>query len=785
MPPPSPSSPSRRRFLGYVLAAPTLVTAARWVDPPAADARAVPSIGPQLAESYDLLDFLRDAARPTANLITVEVGEDGTISFDLHRTEVGQGIATAVAMLIAEELGVGVDRVRIRQAPARPELLFNQLTGGSNSIYTIYDPVRVAAAVARERLLRAAAIQFGAAGSELGIVDGVVRAPDGSSLGIGELSRLAASTVTEVVDAEPSAGPGRIVGTPQGRIDARSLVTGEHRYTADLDVPDALPTMMARPPTILGRPVAVRNADAVRAMPGVTDVAVIESGVAVRARTFGQCIDAIRALDVEWADGPAAGLDDAEVAERLAAAELPLAVPSTSALGGLGGSLLPQTKDFTFTFATRPNSPLETNPAIADVRADRAEMWGPMKNPIVAQQDIALALGLPLDAVTCHVVQAGGSFGRDLFWDAPREAALISQAMGKPVKLLWTRVDDFRQGRAHPPCRSTVRVVHDRRRILSYSQRHTSVNTDFGHGLGELFTRLYDELPGNLGALSFSQTVFQLTQYVPYQVGAVEQQLHEILPGPGEVRTNVFRTGSMRNIYSPDVATARELVIDRVAEALGRDPLEFRIATARDARTRAVLTTVGDAGNWGRSMAPGTAQGVGFHSEYKGRAACLVELDARPATVDRTVPGVPYAYTGPRVTRAVFAVDVGLTVNPTGLEAQMIGGMMDGIANALSFSLHLDDGAYREASWGDGYYTRQWNVPFDVEVHILDSSTQPGGAGEFGVAASMAATACAYARATGVLPTSFPINHDQPEPATVPRGEVPQSPTDGLDRIRP
>lgn len=778
-----PSGLTRRRFLGYVVAGPTLITAARWIGgPEAAIGQELPSIGTQIAESYDLIDFLRDAARPTANLLTVQVNEDGTVTFDLHRTEVGQGISTAVAMLIAEEMDLPIDRVRIRQADARPELLFNQLTGGSNSIFTIYDPVRLAAAVARERLLGAAAIALGAAGSTLAIVDGVVRAPDGSSIGFGELARDAASTVTEQVEARPKEGEFRYIGKPQNRIDSLAMVTGAQRYVADLDVPDALPTMVARPPTVMGRPVRVRNAAAILAMPGVTDVAQFESGVAIRARTFGHCIDAIRAIDVEWEDGPAAGMDDDSVQDALAAAELPMLVPDLAPLSDLGLPLPVETRDYSFTFAFQPNCPLEVNPAIADVRADRAEIWGPMKNPIVAQQDIAEALGLPQDAVTCHVVQAGGSFGRDLFWDAAREAAIISRAMGnKPVKLCWTRTDDFRQGRVHPACRSTIRVTKTATDIVSFAQHHTSVNTDYGHGLGEIITRRFDELPTGVGGLGFSQTVFALTQYVPYDFGVVAQLLNETLPATGELETNIFRTGSMRNIYSPNVVTARELVVDQVCAETGEDPLAFRLRTLRDARSRAVLEKVAEAGNWGRQMAPGTAQGLGFHSEYKGRAACLIEIDTRPQTVGRTVPGAEYAFTGPRVTKAIYAVDVGLPVNPRGLDAQMLGGMMDGIANALSFSLHLRDGAFVEDSWEHTYYTRQWNAPFETQVFIIPSSSQPGGAGEFGVAASMAAAATAYARATGTMPTSFPINHDKPlDDDITPRGQIKQSPTDGL-----
>jgi isoquinoline 1-oxidoreductase beta subunit len=179
-------------------------------------------------------------------------------------------------------------------------------------------------------------------------------------------------------------------------------------------------------------------------------------------------------------------------------------------------------------------------------------------------------------------------------------------------------------------------------------------------------------------------------------------------------------------------------------------------------------------------MRPGTAQGLAMHSEYKSRIAALVEIDCRPVTVNRTVDE---GYTGPRVTKVVVVVDVGFTINPTGLIAQMQGGAMDGIAQTLSSSLHLENGIFKEGSWDHYHYTRQWNAPPEVQVVVMPNTTKtPGGAGELGVGVTQAAVACAYARATGRIPTEFPINHNLPLDFTplplVP--PIPQSPTDGL-----
>jgi isoquinoline 1-oxidoreductase beta subunit len=306
--------------------------------------------------------------------------------------------------------------------------------------------------------------------------------------------------------------------------------------------------------------------------------------------------------------------------------------------------------------------------------------------------------------------------------------------------------------------------------VLSFEQRHTSVSTDFTHGLGDAITATGARAP--LGNLTFAESIFELTQVTPYDYGVSTRLLNEVEMG--------FNTSSMRNVYSPDVATARELVTDQLAAEVGQDPYEFRRQFLRNDRMRAVLDAVAKEGRWGRSMKKGTAQGLGFHTEYKGVSAALVEIDCRPETVDRRIrEGV----TGPRVTKVTFAVEIGLVINPRGLEAQIMGGINDALALILSSSLHLQDGHFVEASWDNYFYTRQWNTPPEMNIIILDSpGDEPGGAGEFGVAATCGAIACAYARATGKLPEYFPINHKdpfpfEPKPLVPP---IPESPTDGL-----
>ncbi|NVK81024.1 xanthine dehydrogenase family protein molybdopterin-binding subunit [Streptomyces morookaense] len=757
----------RRRFLGYLLAAPTLAVAVQLGEAAAgtAPAHAAPASLPELTRLFDFNDMLTDAALPTSGLITIQVHADGTASFALPRAEVGQGITTSTAMLIAEELDLPLEKIRVTLADARPELLFNQLTGGSNATISTYTPVRVAAAIARQRLLEVAAEVLDAEISTLTVRAGVVTAPNGRSAAYGSLAEKAASlkTVRVATDLKPRSAFS-VIGTPRNRVDALASVTGRKQFAMDLQVPGAFPAMVCRPPTVNGTVRSVQNVDAVRAMPGVTDVAVISTGVAVRARTFGQCIDAVRALKVAWGPGTAEGESDETVLRELKAAEVPLAVPPLHVLA--------KTVEATFTFHFASNSALEPNCAVADVRQDRAEIWASLKSPIVAKEKIAAKLGLLPSAVTVHVTEGGGSFGRKLFFDAALEAAEISRAMGKPVKLMWHRTDEFRQGRTHPMATSRIRATHALGKVLTYEQRHTSVSTDFGHGLGEIITASAARLP--VGDLAFSETIFTLTQQTPYDLGLHTHFLNEVDKG--------FNTGSMRGIYSPNVRCAQELVLDRLADEMGKDRLGLRRQLIKDDRARAVLDKVAELGGWGRELPSGMAQGIAVHPEYHGVVAVLAEIDCRPQTTGRHVPD---ACTGPRVTRVVCAVDVGLAINPKGLEAQMMGGIMDGIAITLTSGLHLKDGAFLEGSWDNYFYTRQWNTPPELDIVVMPpSSEKPGGAGELAVGAAAAAVACAYGAATGTMPTTFPVNHSGPlgfEPLpTVP--PIPQSPTDGLDR---
>ncbi|MEU3774168.1 molybdopterin cofactor-binding domain-containing protein [Streptomyces sp. NPDC032472] len=723
----------RRTFLTYLVAAPTLALVTR----AGADALApqpahavVPSL-PAPADLVDLGDLFILAGAPTAALLVLTVEADGSIRFRLPREEVGQGLTTAVAMLVAEELDAPLASVRVELDDARPELLFNQLTGSSNSIRSLYGPVRQTAATARARLVAAAALRWNLPASTLTTAGGAVRAPDGRTAGYGSLAAAAAEPTLAVLGAHPKdTGRHTLVGRPTGRIDARAMVTGAQRYTLDLDVPGAKPCVVRRPPTLGGTVRSVANLAAVRAMPGVLHVVTVPTGVAVVAETFGQALDAKAALQVAWGPGPADGLSDPEIRDRLrAAAPAPLLPP-----------LLTPYVDAEFDFAFVSHAPMETNSAVADVREDRAEIWSGLKSPIVARQTIAAELGLPVDKVTVHVVQAGGSFGRRLFFDAALEAARVSKACRRPVRLMWTRVDDTRHGRMRPATHHRIRATYALGEVLSFEHRVAAAETDFRHGLGEIITATAASLPAGIGNATLAQTLFHTTVKTPYHFGLTTHGLTEVPTG--------IPTGSWRSVYSANTRGAEEIVVDELAARTDMDPYRFRRTFLKNDAQRAVLDKAAREGEWGRPMPAGCAQGIAFHEEYKSRAACLVEIDARdPEHV--------------RVTKAVIAVDVGLPVNPRGLEAQMIGGLTDAISTTLKAGLHLDRGLPLEGSYSQFHWARQRDTPRDVRVFVLPATgEEPGGAGELGVPAAVGAIANAWARATGNKPRSFPLDFD-------------------------
>ncbi|MFF5475929.1 molybdopterin cofactor-binding domain-containing protein [Streptomyces sp. NPDC012935] len=660
-----------------------------------------------------------------AEMLVLEVTPANKVVVRLPRVEVGQGVTTAVAMMIAEELDARLADVDIPLADARND--GNQFTGGSSSVSSLYGPARQLAATARAKLVTAAARRWHVPARTLRTRGTRVFAPDGRSATFGSLTRSAARITRPTVPTDPKpASQHRVIGRPTTRIDARDLITGKAKYTGDLTVAGASPTVVARPPTIGGKVLSV-DSGAARAMPGVHAVVQIDGGVAVIAETFHHAFQARDALRIKWAPGPLANLSDSAIRSRLRAAVPKLGDPPR-------GSAQTEAE---FEFAFVSHAPMEVLTAVADVRTGRAEIWFSSQTPTSAREDIASRLGLPVSKVKVHVLRGGGSFGRRLNYDAAIEAAVISKQARRPVKLMWSRADDIRHGRMRPASHHRIRASHARGRVVAFAHATASVSESFEE---QGLSTQGGVRPARVGANSPARA--RAAAPLPSDSGLYN---FGRLSGKSGSVDLAMPLGAWRSVDSGTVRTGEEIVVDEVARSLGQDPVAFRRTTLRSKTVRAVLDKVANAGNWGRTMPGGHAQGVAVHEEYDSCVACLVEIDA----VDPE---------NPRVTKVVMAADVGTAVNPRGLEAQLMGTAVDGISTILRAGLHIDRGAVRESSFADFHYARQQHAPQHFEAHIMPSRRAPGGAGELGVPAASGAVANAYARATGTKPRRFPLN---------------------------
>jgi isoquinoline 1-oxidoreductase subunit beta len=715
---------TRRRFLTYVVAAPVLTVAASSVIAPG-NAHAVVPSPPQPGDHFDLGDVMSIATKQNQDLFVLEVTPENRIIFRVPRAEVGQGITTALAIIIADEIDARLVDVDAPLEDARQDLGTAQSTGGSSSVRSLWDPVRSIAAEARARLVTAAAQRWNVSADSLTTRDTAVWAPDGRSATYGSLTEAAAQVDQPAVSTDPKpASEYKLIGTATPRIDARSIVTGAAKYALDVDVPDALPTVVIRPPTLKGK---VQSYDASEAlnMSGVVAVTELPTGVAVSAKTFHQALKARSAVDVTWGSGTVDGVSDEDIESRLTAAIPPMtpALPSTQKL------------DATFSFAFVNHAPMEVGSAVADVHSDSAEIWVASKSPTGAQSAVASAVGLSTDQVTLHVIRAGGSFGRRIYHEPAVEAARVSKAIGHPVKLMWTRNDDMRHGRVRPRSHHQLRAVYTDlpavpREVLSYEHRASCVELDLGSGTGQAL------IDAGYVSPTIGAAFFNISQVCPYNFGVVTESLNEV--------SYDMPTATWRSVYSAQARTAEEILVDEIGKAIGKNPVEMRSMFLKTEKARAVLDKVASEGNWGRAMLPGTAQGVALHAEYRSLAACLVEIDCRGSN--------------PRVTKAVMALDVGRQINPSGVRAQAMGSVIDGISTVLLAGNHLDNGAFREGSFSDFKYARQADAPLTCDVHLVGGAGEPGGVGELCVPAAAGAVANAYARATGKKPRNFPIN---------------------------
>lgn len=639
----------------------------------------------------------------------LKIDPAGMVTIMVPRSEMGQGVQTALPMLVAEELEADWSTIRVEQAP--PDSRYgNQTTGGSLSIQESYKSLRQAGAVARHILTAAAAqiwqVDPASCYAEQGAV--IHRASD-RRLTYGELVETAATLpvpkAKEVTLKEPN--DFRLIGTRVGQIDNEHYVDGTAIFGSDVTLPGLLYATVARCPVFGGKVVSF-DATQARAIDGVLDVLQINSGVAVVAQNTWAALQGQQALQVTWDEGPNAELDSERIRQMLMAQVQEAQAKASNSQAGAAHQL-----EAVYEVPYLAHVTMEPMTCVADVRADSVEVWAPTQDRQQAMRHVQSLTRLRDDAIKLHVPLIGCGLGRRLWVDYVDEAIQLSQAMEAPVKVFWSREDD---------------IQHDFYRPTSY------------HWLQ--------------AELAETGLPVQWTHYIASQSiggggdiarGAVDAPYNFPKKVQGFASPLTIPVGYWRSVFNTQNAFANECFLDEIAVAGGNDPLELRLALLDDdAPLKRVLEVAAAQAGWGSSLPAGWGRGLACHVTW-GVTPVAQVADVSVAD-DGTV----------RVQRVVCAIDCGTVINPDMVEAQMEGGIIVGLAAALKGEITLKRGRVEQHNFNDYPILRIDETPA-IEVHLVPSDRNPTGVGEMGVPPIAPAVANAIFAATGQRLRRLPL----------------------------
>lgn len=684
--------------------------------------------------------------------VFLSISTASVVTIHVPKSEMGQGIHTAAAMLIGEELGLDESRVVVETAPFNSTTsakLGNQNTGGSTSIKDLWNPLRKAGATAREMLVGAAAKTWGVDRTECTVRQGTVRhALSGRSLSFGDLSAEAAKQeVPGDVQLKPS-GNLSIIGTSKSRVEVRGIVTGSVQYGIDVDLPEMLYSVIARSPVYGG---IVKSFDdmAVKSMPGIKAVvpvsssamgAKVRNGVAIVADSLWAALKGREALKVDWENGAGLEEDSGTISTRMREA----ASKDGRVMSKIGepDQAFPeptQRVESTYELPFLYHAQLEPMNCTARFKDGKCEIWGPLQFPEWAIGPIAQALGIKPADVTIHITQIGGGFGRRINFDYALEAAIVCKDLGVPVKVIWTREDDMRHGFFRPAnLHNMVGLLDAGGSPLLWSHHivSTTINV-FGEGPNPS-----NECLGG-GAGDF-----------PYSVPNIKTMY-------SGVRSMITR-GWWRSVEYSFNVFAMECFIDEMATAAKKDPVEFRLKLlesrpvfevrhpfwgakkSQPDRHAAVLRLAAEKTGWFAKRKPGHHLGVACLHHFGLDSFIAMVSDV--SMVDGKV----------RVNKVTAAVDCGVVVNPLGLKAQIEGGMVMGLSAALGEAITIKKGEVEQTRLSQYKLLRIGQAP-EIEVHIIQGSQSPGGSGELSTPVTAPSLCNALFSASGTRVRKLPI----------------------------
>jgi isoquinoline 1-oxidoreductase beta subunit len=675
-----------------------------------------------------------EVAAPFEPNAFIRIDPKGTVTLVMPMVEMGQGVYTSMAMLLAEELEVDLDQVQLQHAPANDALyanpiLKNQTTGASTTIRAFWTPLRQAGAVARNLLIAAAAKKWNVDPATCRAKHGVVSDVSGSKhLGYGELAVEATRLPVPAADSVPLKDPKdfTLIGTPAKRLDSSIKVDGRAEFGIDIKVPGMKIAAIAISPVFSGKPKSVDEAAAL-AVKGVHQVVKTDEAVAVVADHMGAAKKGLEAAAIEWDDGPNAAVSSADIVKQLdEGSKQPGAVARNDGDVEKAFAGAAQRIDAIYQLPFLAHATMEPMNCTVHVQKDSCDIWVGTQVPTLAQAAASKLTGLPLDKVKVHNHLLGGGFGRRLETDGIVHAVKIAKQVDSPVKVVWSREED---------------IQHDMYRPYYYDRLSAGLDAD---GKPVAWTH---RVSGSSIVARYIPPLFKDGLDFDAVDGAAQPpyalpniHVDYVRVEPAGIPTAFWRgVGPTHNIF------VVESFMDEVAHAAKQDPVAYRKALlVANPRALGVLTLAAEKAGWGTPMPEGHGRGVSVQFAFGSYVSQVAEVEV---AADGSV----------KVHRIVCAVDCGLVVNPDTIEAQMQGGAIFGLTAALHGAITLKDGRVEQGNFDSYLPMRIDEVPV-IETHLVKSAEAPGGIGEAATSAVSAAVTNAIFAATGKRIRTLPID---------------------------
>jgi len=684
-----------------------------------------PAIRPSLADSAAFHAFAPNAF--------IRIDPEGMVTLMMPMAEMGQGVHTALAMLLAEELEVSLEQVKLEQAPSDDSLYANpilhvQSTGASTSIRAFWTPLRQAGAVARRLLLTAAASRWGVAPDSCLAKRGVViHISSSRQLRYGELVHAAAVLPVPPLESVPLKHPSQftLVGTSARRLDTPDKVVGRAQFGIDMKLPQMAIAAVAISPAFGGRLKSL-NEEAALAVRGVRQMVRLVNAVAAVADDTWAAKKALAAAAIEWDDGPNGQVSSEQIIRQLEEASAhPGAVARHDGDPERAMMSAVRVVEAVYQLPFLAHAAMEPMNCTVHMHKDSCDIWVGTQVPTLTQVQVAELTGLPKSAVRVHNQYLGGGFGRRLEPDGNLLAARIAQHVDGPVKVIWSREEDIQHDMYRPCYLDRISAALDARGI-PVAWKHRLCGSS-----------VYSRYHPNLIKNGVDPDAVAGAAQPPYDLPNIHVEFVRVEP-PG-IPTSLWRgVGPTHNTF------VVESFIDELAHTVKRDPVEYRKSLLiHNPRALGVLMLAAKKADWGRTLPERWGRGVALQFAYGSFAAQVVEAQVG---VDGRV----------RVHRIVCAIDCGMVVNPDTIAAQMEGGALFGLTAALYGEITLKKGRVMESNFNDYRPMRMNEAPI-VETHIVQSSEPPGGVGEVATATVSPAVANAVFAATGKRIRRLPI----------------------------